>query len=374
MATVSGSAVTHPPVQANDISKAAPGDSRSGLDNEDLSRLVRQEEALFGELKGASILITGATGWFGVWMLDALCAADDMLGLDIKLSAVSRDPRRFLQRFPRFISDPRLKWIKSDVRQLGTNYGPFSHVIHAAADSAAPSGPEASRQLFDSIVEGTRRAVALAGPSCRSFLLLSSGAVYGPGHLGRTRVNESDLSGPDPCSAQSAYAEGKRAAETIAAMGVGSGMPIRIARCFAFVGPHMPFDRHFAIGNFIADAVHGRIIRVKSDGRAERSYLYMADLLRALFRILCHGSIGRPYNVGSDVAVTIAQLANCVDRVAGGCGVAIEGAAYAGNESYVPDITRLKEELSFVPDVPLEMAIARTAAWYRARAGISMPI
>jgi dTDP-glucose 4,6-dehydratase len=275
-----------PPQEENaPASKAAATLSRSGIESEELLLLVRKDEDLFLALKGASILITGATGWFGVWMLDALCAADDILGLGLKLSAVSREPRHFLQRFPQFISDPRITWIKADVRQLGANCGRFSHVIHAAADTTALSGPEASRQLFDSIVDGAKRAIAAAGPHCQSFLLLSSGAIYGPGHAG-SRFIESDASGPDPCLVTSAYAEGKRAAETIAAIGASSGMPIRIARCFAFVGPHMPFDRHFAVGNFIADAVQGRAIRVKSDGKPERSYLYMTDLLRALFKIL----------------------------------------------------------------------------------------
>jgi dTDP-glucose 4,6-dehydratase len=134
----------------------------------------------------------------------------------------------------------------------------------------------------------------------------------------------------------------------------------------------MPFDRHFAIGNFIADAVRGRPIRVKSDGLPQRSYLYMTDLMVALLLILTKGSVGKPYNVGSDLAVTIEQLAHCVDRVVGGQGVWTEGAASDPRDRYVPDITRLKTELDFVPEVALETAIARTAAWYRARINESM--
>jgi dTDP-glucose 4,6-dehydratase len=149
-------------------------------------------------------------------------------------------------------------------------------------------------------------------------------------------------------------------------------VPVRIARCFAFVGPHMPFDKHFAIGNFIADAVHGRSIRIKSDGLPQRSYLYMTDLIRALLTVLVKGSVGRPYNVGSDVAISIEDLARCVDRVVGGRGIAVEGAVSDPSDRYVPDITRLRTELDFVPEVSLETAIARTAAWYRARINESM--
>src|SRR5471030_3121517 len=101
----------------------------------------------------------------------------------------------------------------------------------------------------------------------------------------------------------------------------------------------MPFDKHFAIGNFIADAVEGRQICVKSDGRPLRSYLYMSDLVQALITILVDGAIARPYNVGSDRAITIEELAHCVNRVAGGGGVLIEGAPSDPLDRYVPDMT-----------------------------------
>jgi dTDP-glucose 4,6-dehydratase len=135
----------------------------------------------------------------------------------------------------------------------------------------------------------------------------------------------------------------------------------------------MPFDGHFAIGNFIADAVRRRPIRVKSDGRPQRSYLYMTDLTVALLLILTKGAIGTAYNVGSDVAVTIEQLAHCVNRVLGGYGVSMEGATSDPNDRYVPDTDRLKTELNFAPEVALDSAIERTAAWYREKIGATVP-
>jgi nucleoside-diphosphate-sugar epimerase len=346
--------------------------SRSGLDACELRQLVHRNESIFTSLTGASILITGATGWFGVWLLDLLCTADDMLRLGIQIAAVSREPSRFLVKYRDFAGDSRISWVKADVRQLEARGRGFSHIIHAATDTSMPTAPDVSLQLFETIIEGTRRVIAAAGPLCKSVLLLSSGAVYGPAREGTVRFVETESGGPDPSSVKSTYAEGKRAAEQLGAIAATMGVPIRIARCFAFVGPHMPFDRHFAIGNFIADAVRGHPIHVKSDGLPLRSYLYMTDLMVALLLILTKGSIGKPYNVGSDFAVTIEQLAHCVDRVVGGQGVSRVGAASDSCDRYVPDITRLKTELDFAPEVALETAIARTAAWYRARTNESM--
>ncbi len=346
--------------------------SRSGLDVDELNLLARTLEPQLRTLAGASILITGATGWFGIWFLDLLCFADDVFKLGVRIVAVSREPQRFLARFRHF-SDPRIAWLKADVRHLKPPVAGFSHVIHGAADTCITPDADVSLQLFETIVEGTRRALAAAGPNCKGFLFLSSGAVYGPALRDCPRYFE-DQYVPSPAGAvNSGYAEGKRAAEQICVAAGSIGMPVRIARCFAFVGPHMPFDKHFAIGNFIADASSGRPIRVKSDGKPVRSYMYMTDLMRALIVILIDGAVARPYNVGSDVAVTVEQLAHCVDRIAGGSGVLIEGAASDPTDRYVPDTGRLNRELRCQPEVALDAAVARTAGWYRAKSGGSMP-
>jgi len=341
--------------------------SRSGLVLRELRTLIGVSEPHFRALAGASILITGATGWFGVWLLDALCAADDLLSLRLRIIAVSRDPGRFLSRFRGFAQDDRISWIEADVCDLAVSGTSFSHVIHGAADTTAGPDPGTQRRLFDTLVDGTRRVIAAAGTHCTSFLLLSSGAIYGPAKTSGHRFSESECGGPDPSLAGNCYAEGKRAAEQACALAAAEGIPVRIARCFAFVGPHMPFDKHFAIGNFIADAVRGRPILVKSDGRPIRSYLYMSDLVGALLAILVAGEAGRPYNVGSDQGFTIEQVARLVDQIVGGSGVKIQGDRSDPRDQYVPDTSRLASELGVPQTVGLESAIARTAAWYRAQ-------
>jgi dTDP-glucose 4,6-dehydratase len=173
---------------------------------------------------------------------------------------------------------------------------------------------------------------------------------------------------PDTMDPRSAYGEGKRAAELLCAIYHRKhGIETKIARCFAFVGPYLPLDAHFAIGNFIRDALQGGPIRVKGDGRPYRSYLYAADLAIWLWTILMKGAPCRPYNVGSEEALTVAQVAMCVSAQAGGIPIDIAERSEnsAPRRRYVPATGRVREDLKLRPSLPLEMAVARTLAWHK---------
>jgi dTDP-glucose 4,6-dehydratase len=185
-------------------------------------------------------------------------------------------------------------------------------------------------------------------------------------------LDEEYAGAPDPTSANSAYGEGKRAAELLCVLGgQRSGVEPKIARAFAFVGPYLPLDRHFAIGNFVGDALAGRPVVVRGDGTTVRSYMYGLDLALWLLAILIDGAPGRPYNVGSEEGISIGDLAR---RVAGnsGAGLAVEilGTPLPGaqGDRYVPSTRRARTELGLRLAVPLDAAIVRTCQWHLASA------
>jgi dTDP-glucose 4,6-dehydratase len=205
--------------------------------------------------------------------------------------------------------------------------------------------------MEETIREGTRRVLAAAA-GVRKALFISSGAVYGPQPPDRERLAEEH---PIPVLAPG-YGKGKREAELLCA---AAPVPVAIARCFSFLAPHLPLDAHFAAGNLLGAALAGRPLPVRGDGRTVRSYLYGTDLAWWLYTILLRGRPGRPYNVGSEAAVSIRQLAGAVARADPGTPPAPSA------PRYVPATARARTELGLAQTVDLPEAIRRTLDWHR---------
>jgi len=323
---------------------------------------------LWEELRGARLLITGGTGFFGAWLLESLCRAEDAFGLGLGAWVLSRDPEGYGGRMPHVAGHPAITLIQGDVRDFELPSVPFTHVVHAATSTDAALHADRPWEVLDTILGGTRHLLESLNPGgLRRLLMVSSGAVYGeqPSDLGG--VPETHSGGPDPLEPSSAYAEGKRAAELLCAQwSRRTSVPVTYARGFAFVGPHLPLDAHFAIGNFLRDALNGQPIVVQGDGTPMRSYLYGSDLAVWLWTILLRGRPGAAYNVGSDEAVSIAELAREIATLAG-VPVEIRGTPTPGMhpKRYVPSIDRARSELGLEVTVPRREAICRTLEWHR---------
>jgi nucleoside-diphosphate-sugar epimerase len=330
----------------------------------DLDHVLAHTESLWREMAGASVFITGGTGFFGLWLLESLAWANARLKVGVRATVLSRDPQAFSRRLPHLAADKSIALLAGDVRNFDFPAARFTHVVHAAFDSGrAIANPLAA---FDTLAAGTRRIIEFAATQpLQRMLFVSSGAVYGPQPKDLERLAESHPGGPDPLAPASAYAEGKRVGEFLCGLAAANGLPVSIARCFAFLGPGLPLDGHFAAGNFLRDAHLGRDIVVKGDGTPLRSYLHAADLAIWLWTILLRGRTGRAYNVGSDQAISVGDLARLVAaqsprRPA----VRILGTSDDGPpERYVPDIARARSELGLEPGIDLEQGVRRTLAW-----------
>jgi dTDP-glucose 4,6-dehydratase len=343
----------------------------------DLEGVLEQGRDDFETLRGSRLLVTGATGFVGSWLMESLLWANRRLGLGCRVVALTRSPDIYRRTHPHLASDPAVELVSGDVRQPLTSIGRIDGCIHAATPASARMNAEQPMEMLGTVIEGMRNVIDLARQNgCIPVLFTSSGAVYGQQPAVLPRIQEDYRGGPDPLSPSAAYHEGKRVAELMGAIASASGtLSFKVARMFAFVGPYLPLDAHFAVGNFIGDGLAGRRLHVEGNGRTVRSYLYAADMAAWLWRILAKGREGRAYNVGSEHAVTIAELAA---EVAAAFEppppVRIQGQATtdAANR-YVPDTARARTELGLEQRVDIRTAIARTVAWHRGRAVAGQP-
>jgi dTDP-glucose 4,6-dehydratase len=327
--------------------------------DEDIDTVNLALTPLWPRLAGARIFMTGGTGFIGRWMLEAFARS----GIDAEITLLSRNPVAFEAASPHLAG--LFRFVTGEIDSFTVPAGDFTHVIHGATDASAELNANDPRRMFDTIVAGTRRTLDLAlERKARRVLFMSSGAVYGVQPWEESHVAEDWRGGPDTQDPKSAYGEGKRAAETLCAIyGKQFGLDVVTARIFALLGPLLTLDIHFAAGNFIRDAMAGRIISVQSAGTAVRSYLYAADLTIWMWTLLLAGKPGSVYNMGSEEAVSIADLARRTAAVLGGPGVEVLGRPDPGWNPgrYVPSSAAIRRDLGLAPTVGLDEAIRRTA-------------
>lgn len=332
------------------------------LPREDLAALVADVGPLWSGLRGARIFLTGGTGFFGVWLVESFLAANAAGNLGATLTVLTRDPAVFLRKYPHLNDAAGLVFHAGDVRDFVFPEGRFTHVVHAATPVGVLDSAEAAWETLDIILAGTRRVLDFCAANTGIRLLMtSSGAVYGPQPADLAGFPETWPGAPDTTSAAAAYGEGKRAAETLCFRHARlHGYEARIARCFAFAGPGMPLDGHLAAGNFIRDALAGRAPAVTGNPATVRSYLYAGELAQWLWTLLLAESAPPVVNVGSDVAITIGELAVEVARALGAPVPAIAPATAPGTR-YVPDVSLAAASLGLRPRIPLDEALRRTA-------------
>src|ERR1700728_1007134 len=340
------------------------------LPSEDLDLIAGGTEGLWDEIRGRQLFLTGGTGFFGSWLVESFCHINRLLRLDARLTILTRNPGAFAQKSPHLASDPAVTLLAGDVRTFDFPAGEFQFIIHAATEARATQAANAPLEMLSTIVAGTERALQFAAShGATKFLLTSSGAVYGPQPPALTHVSETFAGAPDPLLPSSVYGEGKRLAELLCALYQQSNptLQCKIARCWAFCGPHLPLDQHFAIGNFLGDILAGRPIRIQGDGTPRRSYLYAADLAIWLWTMLFRAPALVPFNVGSAHDVSILELAQTVATTLSPqteIRVAQKTTSRGATLRYVPCVDRAREMLGLRQIVGLEECIRRTARWY----------
>lgn len=313
-------------------------------------------------LAGRRIFFTGGTGFVGRSMLDYFGESATLHGGGFAVTVLSRQPAAFLERFPEYSGLPWLDFEKGDLDTLPAS-GEYTDMIHAAADTHAGDDPIG---WFNQIVAGTHNTLSLAARAgVTRLLFISSGAVYG-GASGGNRPDEKDaVLAPPIEDSRTVYGQGKRAAEHLCALyNRQHGIGCVIARLFSVLSPHMPLDGSYAAGNFIRDTLSDACpaIAISGNPATQRSYIDGRDMAHWLTTLLMRGVAGEAYNVGSDEAISIGELAQAIPRALGVIkGVRLAPDAASRPQSiYVPAIAKAAG-LGLTIETGIEDAIRRAA-------------
>lgn len=309
------------------------------------------------KLNNSNILITGGTGLFGKSILNALIFMREYFNFEITI--LSRNNNSFLSNYPKYNLD-FINYINGDIRNFNYGNKNFDYIIHAATPASEKLEKENPMEMYSIILEGTKNIINTAKKmNVKKLLFTSSGSVYGEQYQNIKSFKENYEGYPTTY-----YGMAKKNSEDIF---LNSNINVSIARCFAFVGPYLNLDIHFAIGNFIRDVIENRDIIINGDGRPLRSYLYTADLVIWLFTILLNSKDKSVYNVGSANEISIYDLAKKVSKQAnnyiGKIKVLTKPNYNLPTPKYIPDNKKIINELKIKENYTLDEAIKRTIEW-----------
>lgn len=317
---------------------------------EDVAQSIGRSGVSAEVFRGKTILITGGTGFFGIWMLSAFIQIKKNVQGDLRILVVSRDPGEFLQKHALYDFGRHAEFIESDVKSLILKDMKVTHLVHMATTNAIETfAGEDQLNKIDLLYLGTRNVIEQCGATLEKVLFTSSGVTYGITPSGL--VTEETPSALDTTSIGSALGLGKLTAEYLMAYYAEKfNFRYSIARCFSFAGQHLPLDLHYAFGNFIRDVLEKQDIQIKGDGKASRSYLYIGDATAWLLRLLAE-PLNQIFNVGSEKSITVVELA---ERVANALGQPtavnfIGQQQEIGNfkrDAYVPSVTKITKTYS----------------------------
>jgi dTDP-glucose 4,6-dehydratase/UDP-glucose 4-epimerase len=261
------------------------------------------------------LLILGSTGLFGSHLLPRIFSYLDSTTNPASFTIVCGDKARSVSRFPK-LNHSHINLVNCNllVNSSIPVIDPPSHILHMANVSAAQtfSGTDQLSKytlLCNSVA--LIKSVARSGTT-RKIVFTSSGVAYGDS----TTYNEAENSSINHLNPLSSLGFAKINAEYLLNMlALEINASLTICRCFSFVSPYLPVDLHYALGNFVSNAIHGNPIVIKGDGTELRSYQHVDDAIDWIISILFMNQPPLLLNVGSSRRISIKDLAGLVRRL-----------------------------------------------------------
>ncbi|RHR51903.1 NAD-dependent epimerase/dehydratase family protein [Clostridium sp. AF18-27] len=272
------------------------------------------------KLNGRTVLITGASGMIGTFLIDVLMERNINYAAGIKIFALGRSKDRALARFRDYINDYYFTFIQCDLNEEISLEGEFDYIFHCASNTHPTAYATDPIGTIMTNVWGTNQILRLAAKcGSKRVLFMSTVEIYGE-NRGDVELFDEEYCGYIDCNTlRAGYPEGKRTGEALCQAYIRSyDLDIVIPRICRVFGPTMLSSDSKALSQFIKKAVAKEDIILKSDGNQYFSYCYVGDAVSALLYLLFYGEKGQAYNI-ADVKfnIRLKELARMLAETAG---------------------------------------------------------
>lgn len=274
------------------------------------------------ELRGKSIMLSGATGLIGSFFVDVISEKNITDGLNCTVYALVRNEGKAKARFSKFADDTHLVFIPYDVKYPLVTDTPekIDYILHLASNTHPMLYATDPIGTITTNIIGLQNLLEFAAAHrCERFIFASSNEVYGE-NRGDAELFDEDYCGYINCNTlRAGYPESKRCGEALCqAYKSQKGLDVCVARLTRSYGPTMIMSDTKAVSQFIKKGVAGEDIVLKSEGTQYYSYTYTADAASGLLWILLAGESGEAYNI-ADISgdITLKDLASIIAEING---------------------------------------------------------
>ena len=266
--------------------------------------------------RNSKILITGATGMIGKYLVDVLMYKNKHEFLNCKIIALGRNKSKFKERFNDYLNDSLFSYYEGDINEkIVIDENNVDYVIHLASSTHPVQYSKYPISTITTNVIGTSNILQLAdAKKAKRVFFASSVEIYGE-NRGDVEEFEEDYCGYINCNIlRSGYPEGKRAGEALCQAYISEkNMDIVIGRIARAFGPTLLRDDSKAMSQFIFNAVNNQDIVLKSEGKQYFSYIYVGDVVSAILFCLTKGKNGEAYNIADNkYNITLKKLASII--------------------------------------------------------------
>lgn len=319
------------------------------------------------KLKNKSIIITGATGLIGTFLVDLLMCQNILFKDNITIYIISRSKEKVFLRFHEYFNFDFFNFIEQDIQEPIKLDKSVDYIIHCASDNHPIAFSTEPINIILTSVLGSRSVFDFASThQVKRIVYLSSSEIYG---INRGDVDsfKEDYCGYIDCNTvRSCYPEAKRTTESLCQAYIKENkLDIVIARCCHVYGPTFAINDSKVIFQFLKNAVAGNNLILKSKGDQQYSYCFVGDVCSALLTLLFAGKSGEAYNISdSNCKLSLLQIATILSEYSGTKVVyetpsLIESNGYSKATKALVDSTKL-ENLGWRPKYSIQDGLIRT--------------